>query len=150
MVGLARSRSGATGARDVRYWGHSGKHLLGLSLSGFDPKADMTQLPARLTILRQRLHNFARAFDENLRQRAKRPVLERDDADLPARRGQVHGQHFDRRRLAGKSHNGGGYNREKASGRRKPEPQAVGFSVDRRAGGSTPLGPKGSEPTSSR
>ena len=30
------------GRRDVRYWGHAGKHLLGLSLSGFDPGADVS------------------------------------------------------------------------------------------------------------
>jgi len=91
---------------------------------------------------RQRFRNLARAFDEELRQRAQRPVLKRDDPDFPARRGELDGQHFDRRRYTRKSHDGGGHDREKAAGRCKPDPQAIGVGVDRRAWRIDSISPK--------
>jgi hypothetical protein len=72
-------------------------------------------------------------FDEELRQRAERPVLERNDPDLPVRRGELDGQHLDRHMLGGESHDVGRDDRKKASIRRQSGPHIYGVGIDRRA-----------------
>ena len=38
---------------EVRFWAHTGQHLLGLSLTGFDPRADISgiEIPQRSSLL---------------------------------------------------------------------------------------------------
>ncbi len=76
---------------DFRYQGYSGLVVLTTSFSESDPEQtlrglriayrDILSSTPRCLALRQRLGDVTSTFDEELRQRAQRPVLERDDSD---------------------------------------------------------------------
>ena len=54
--------------------------------------------------LRQRLGDFARRLDEQLRQRAERPIPQRDKDDRIAQIGQFHRERLDQGVVAGRCH----------------------------------------------
>jgi hypothetical protein len=67
---------------------------------GFRPKRNLRPTARRtLFFLRQRLHDLARAFDEELRQWTEGAVFQGHDPNWPWRNGQCHGQDLERREI---------------------------------------------------
>jgi hypothetical protein len=84
--------------------------------------------------LEQRLSNFEGRFDENLRKRTQRAVLEDDDSSLSVRGRKLNGKNFDRSKLALKFEYGMRHDCKKPSRSNQFKTHVDSIAIDRRAG----------------